>query len=398
MPTNPFMPGAGVPPPHLAGRAPEKEAFAQVLQQQKITTNMVLTGLRGLGKTVLVTERFLPMAIGEHWLWAGSDMSETASLTEERMATRILTDLGPVTSQFTAISEKHEALSAAGFEGEVKLNATTLSKIYSTTPGLSTDKLKKALLFVWEVVKHTTVRGVVFSYDEAQVMTDHAADKEFPLQLLLEVFKSIQLQGAHFILLLTGLPPLFSNLVESRTYSERMFRVVELGRLTDEESREAILKPIEDADDCDISLVEDGTDRIVKYSHGYPYFIQFMCKAAFDVFLQRQANDEPLTVDIDSILARLDTDFFSGRWLKCTNRQREFMKAVAYLDEPDGVFSIQDVKASADKLEIKGFSNSLANQMLALLTERGLIFKHRHGSYSFAVPLFGGFIRRQDSN
>ena len=88
---NPFRPGAGHMPPHLAGRDTEKEDFRKLLQQATITDNVALTGLRGLGKTVLL-EIFKPMAIQEGWLWVGTDLSESMSMSEENVATRLLTE------------------------------------------------------------------------------------------------------------------------------------------------------------------------------------------------------------------------------------------------------------------------------------------------------------------
>src|SRR5437660_1558019 len=89
---NPFRPGAGHMPPYLAGRQAEEMEFKRLLQQDPILKNVILTGLRGVGKTVLL-ETFRPIAIQEKWGWVGTDLSESASITEERIATRILTDL-----------------------------------------------------------------------------------------------------------------------------------------------------------------------------------------------------------------------------------------------------------------------------------------------------------------
>src|ERR1700679_1027400 len=94
---NPFRPGAGHMPPYLAGRERETEEFHQLLEQDTILSNLILTGLRGLGKTVLL-ETFKPMAIQAGWLWSGADLSESTSVSEENMATRLLTDLAVVTS------------------------------------------------------------------------------------------------------------------------------------------------------------------------------------------------------------------------------------------------------------------------------------------------------------
>src|SRR4051794_21840047 len=93
---NPFRPGAGHTPPYLAGRRQEEMEFRKLLSQTVILDNMVLTGLRGVGKTVLL-ESFKPIAMSENWLWVGTDLSESASVSEEHLAQRIITDLSVVT-------------------------------------------------------------------------------------------------------------------------------------------------------------------------------------------------------------------------------------------------------------------------------------------------------------
>ena len=113
MTTNPFRPGAGHTPPHLAGRKHEKNEFRKLLEQTTILENMVLTGLRGVGKTVLL-ESLKPLAIQQGWLWVGTDLSESTSVSEEKIIIRLCTDLSVVTSNIIiAKSEQREA----GFSG-----------------------------------------------------------------------------------------------------------------------------------------------------------------------------------------------------------------------------------------------------------------------------------------
>src|SRR5207247_6605920 len=118
---------------------------------------------------------------------------------------------------------------------------------YTTTPGLVADKLKAVLELTWASMMEQTCRGVVFGYDEAQNLSDHGAKYQFPLSLMLEVFQSIQRKGIPFMLVFTGLPTLLARLIDARTYSERMFHVLILDRLDEDDSRTAITKPIEDA-------------------------------------------------------------------------------------------------------------------------------------------------------
>src|SRR4029078_4043690 len=96
----PYRPGAGHMPPHLAGREREYEEFDQLLEQDEILNNVVLTGLRGVGKTVLL-ETFKPRAVEKGWFWVSADLSESASISETALAQRLLADLSLITSSIT---------------------------------------------------------------------------------------------------------------------------------------------------------------------------------------------------------------------------------------------------------------------------------------------------------
>jgi hypothetical protein len=393
---NPYRPGAGHMPPHLAGRQREYAEFDRLLAQDEILENMVLTGLRGVGKTVLL-ETFKPRAMQQGWLWAAADLSESASISETALAQRILADLALITSSIT-VEERRSSnptgFAAPGEPRRVPLSHEVLASVYNATPGLTSDKIKATLEFAWRHLSQQGPHKVIFAYDEAQNLSDHAEKEQFPLSVLLDVFQSIQKKGIPFMLVLAGLPTLFSKLVDARTYSERMFRVVTLTKLNKEESREAILKPIEVAE-CPIKFSPDSVDTICHESGGYPYFIQFICREVFDVFIQQHAQgDLTAGVPVDAIQRKLDTDFFAGRWAKITDRQRELLWAVANLDHPDEEFTIQELVEESRKLLAKAFSPSHANQMLVSLAERGMIYKNRLGRYSFAVPLLGRFILR----
>jgi hypothetical protein len=197
------------------------------------------------------------------------------------------------------------------------------------------------------------------------------------------------------MLALTGLPTLFPKLVEARTFAERMFRVILLDKLDAEASKEAIVKPVEDAD-SPVQFIGDSVEVISKRSGGYPYFIQFICREVFDAFLllQRQNAPTPYPVPLDAITLKLDSDFFAGRWARATDRQRDLLWAIATLERPDDEFTVQEVVGASKALD-KPFTSSHVNQMLVSLCTAGLVYKNRFGKYSFAVPLFDRFILRQ---
>jgi len=392
---NPFRPGAGHVPPYLAGRSAEQEEMRRLLRQTVITENMVLTGLRGVGKTVLL-ETFKPLAIQNGWLWANADLSESVSVTEEALATRILTDIAIFAAPLLAREEKRLAIGFTSEEQVIRhpLNFHVLKEYYGNIPGLVADKLKAVFEFVWGLLPKPAVKGAVFAYDEAQIMTNHADSDQYPLSVLLEVFQSIQKKGIPFMLVMTGLPTLFPKLVEARTYAERMFHVVFLKPLDKEATKEAILKPVEDSS-CPIKFSSEAVEAIWELSRGYPHFIQFVCKEIFDAWLIKFANDEVPSIPKDEIILKLDTNFFSGRWAKATDRQRDLLHVISLLDGCDSEFTVHEVVAKSKISIPKPLTASHVNQMLVSLTDLGLIYKNRFGKYSLAVPLMSGFIRRQ---
>lgn len=387
---NPFRPGAGHYPKYLAGRENEKNEFQRLLYQTTIVENLIISGLRGVGKTVLL-ETLKPIAIATKWLWVGTDMSENASLTEANIVTRMLADLALVTSSMTIGQAQIPKIGFGQSQSvDVTLTYHMLMGIYSDTPGLSSDKLKAVLEVVAMAIKDRDIRGVVFAYDEAQEMTDHSAKDQFPLSLMLEVFQSLQRKGIPFMLVLTGLPTLMSKLVDARTYSERMFHVMTLTRLNKEESRKAIIKPTEDLK-CPVKFTREGIDAIIEASGGYPYFIQFICRELYDAYLQTSGKGIP----VSEAVRKLDTDFFMARWARATDRQKQLLWVVANLDHCDNLFSAQEVAVKSKEILEKPFSTSSIIQMFNTLGDSQLIYKNSHGKYCFAVPLLGQFIERQ---
>ena len=382
---NPFRPGAGQFPPYLAGRKAAFSEYEKLLTQEPVIKNLVITGLRGVGKTVLL-EAFKPIAIKNEWFWSGTDMSESASVSEQTLAIRILADLAAVLSSFSLPEENGQS--------GVKLSYAVLMSIYNDTPGLEVDKLKKVLEVIWDAVKGK-VKGIVIAYDEAQNLKDHAKDKQYPLSVLLEAIQYLQRKQIPYLLILTGLPTLYPTLVETRTYTERMFHIITLDKLSDAECREAITDPIEQ-ENVQVTFEDDAIEQIISLSGGYPYFIQFLCKEVFDSFLQQQAVGikEPVVAMVE-IIAQLDTDFYSARWNMITERQKDLLRIIAQLPTANLEFTVQDIAALAKATGIPSFTPSYINQYLNKLKDQGLVYKNSHGKYSFAVPMLADYINRQ---
>jgi hypothetical protein len=170
-----------------------------------------------------------------------------------------------------------------------------------------------------------------------------------------------------------------------------------LDPLNEQQTTEAIRKPIEQSK-FPVKVTSESLRLIWEITRGYPYFIQYVCREAFDVWVQAIDHKEaPPRIPVQEITRKLDSDFFAGRWAKTSDRQRDLLRVIALLPTCDSEFTVQEVvESSANKTMEKQFSSSHINQMLYSLSEAGLIYKNRHGKYSFAVPLLGDFIRRQE--
>ena len=394
---NPFKPGPGQTPPVLAGRTLEQDRFKTLLKQKTITENAIVTGLRGVGKTVLL-ESFKSIAIAENWLWMGTDWSEPASVSEDRLSTRILADISFVTSTMVAKEIVQYELGFSSQERVIRqpLDYEILANRYIGTAGLAADKLKAILEFVWSVMPQQSISGIVFAYDEAQTLADHAEKEQYPISVLLETFQSIQRKGFPMMLVLTGLPSLLPKLSEARTYTERMFDVMTLKQLDEPASREAIVKPTL-KEGCPLRFSPDTVNTIVQLSAGYPFFIQFICREVYDAWISKTQAGEIPSVPINDIIRKLDNNFFQYRWGRATDRQKEMLQVIAMLPNCDGEFTVQDVVNGSKGILAKPFKPSNANLMLAALCDAELVFKNRFGKYVLAVPLLSQFILRQST-
>lgn len=379
-------------PPYLAGRSSEKHEFRKIIAQDVILNNLILTGLRGVGKTVLLDE-FKSIAQKDGWQWAGTDCSESASVTEETIALRLLTDIALITSNIQIGSK---SITEMGFHGKttkepVYMDFNFLINEYRQIPGLPSDKLKRLLLFIWDVLRDLDgFKGIIFAYDEAQTLSDHSENQQYPFSVLLDLFQYLQKSGARFILILTGLPTLLTKLIETRTYSERLFRVLMLGQLGNDEARDAILKPLSSNRFRD-QFTDDVVKQVIRQSGGYPYFLQFICRETYDTFEQK-TNTQEVSVPMDAIIQKLDNDFFAGRWARATDRERELMMILA--ESARSEFGIQEAASLSEESSFNTFSSSQVNQYFNKLIDKGLIYKDRRGSYSFAVPLLAQYILR----
>ena len=392
---NPFKPGAGHMPPYLAGRDGQIAEFQQLLKQRVILKNPLLTGLRGLGKTVLA-ETLKPIAAEAGWIWLGNDLSETASLNEGSLALRILVDLSPVTEAL--LSMETEIIKPGFGASETMLRPVgfeALAEIWNSTPGLPTDKLKEVLEQVWRKIAPSGKSGIIFAYDEAQILSDHAERDQFPLSMLLDTFQSLQRKELPLMLVMSGLPTVLPNLVSARTYAERMFQTITLDRLSYQECKEAIIEPI-DVSDCPITFSDQSVKTIYDMSRGYPYFVQYACREAFDIWVTQSIAGQKLSaIPIDHIERKRHADFFAVRWARLTPRQRDLLTAIAHLENADTEFTVPNIVEASEAVIENPFKRGSALQTLSSLEAAHVVYKDKRGKYSLALPLLNEFVKQQ---
>jgi AAA ATPase domain len=399
---NPYRPGAGHAPPFLAGRLAEQHHFKRLLHQSSITENVLITGLRGYGKTVLL-DHMRQLAEKANWLWVGNDLSESSSLTEERLALRILTDLAQALalklgldtdhggSASGRLSQKIEQLHRGEFDA---FTFDALKSQYEQTPGLPSDRMRAVLARVTGLVQKMRMSGIILAYDEAQCLSDRAEHNEFPMSMLVETVAALQRKSglSSCLLILCGLPQVFDALTATRTYTERMFHVMSLERLSRDDTWAAIMTPIAlliPPLNAPPALI----DKVVQLTGGYPYLIQFFGREVVDQMLENGGTLSADKFPSVSSFERLDSGLFSARWNRTTDKQRDLLGLIARRPRELGTdFSARELELLREPDD--DVTGSL-NQQLAALCDRGMLYRTRHGRYAFTVPMSEAMILRR---
>jgi hypothetical protein len=400
---NPYRPGAGHAPPYLAGRSGEQLHFKRMLSQSHLTDNVLLTGLRGFGKTVLLAQ-FQKSAEVADWLWVGNDLSESSALSEDRMALRVLTDLAQAIAERIAQTDRAVSPLSEGLQGRLEQLArndrdlftfAALKAHYEQSPGLPSDRLRAVLTRVMKLAQKVKLKGIVLAYDEAQCLSDRSATDQFPMSMLVETVSALQKKTGPvpLLLVLCGLPQVFDALTQARTYTERMFHVMTLERLSRVETHAALTVPLAGLH-AQLTTPPDLIEKVMSLTGGYPYLIQFFGREMIEQLLE---NGGTLPVDqfpSSGAFERLDAGLFSARWNRTTDKQRELLGLIASRSpNANGEFSARELEQL--RLETGDGGEANITQMLGVLCERGMLFRTRHGHYAFTVPMSEAMIARR---
>jgi hypothetical protein len=381
---NPYTPNAGARPPLLAGRDEELAAFDLLvarLARGRTQQSMIVTGLRGVGKTVLLGE-FRTMAEAHGWVAVEAEITSQTVFPQRMalLARRALLQIAPrarwrerarraagVLRSFT-LTVSAEGAWTAGLELDPVEGAAD--------SGLLADDLTDVFVTLGEAARdHDT--GVVFLLDEMQFLA--AAELE---ALIAALHKTVQ-RALPITLAGAGLPLMPRLAGESKSYAERLFTFPVIGRLSDEEATKALVGPAEEAG---ATFKRAAAAAIVAYAEGYPYFIQEYGRAAWDASPSPQIGRRVVEEVRGLVEAKLDAGFFRVRAERAAPHELRYLRAMASLGP--GPCKASEVAA------VLGVSSARVAPTRSRLIEKGLLYTPSYGLAAFTVPQFDRYLLR----
>ncbi len=381
---NPYTPGAGRKPATLAGRDQDLENFQALIERLAAGAyerSLIYSGLRGVGKTVLLMEfDVLASEAG----WATTDVAEVGGQPDfrvafSRMAARLLREMSRkhrVRDRVERALGVVKAFSLAVPSGlQVKLDVEAATGIADS--GDPEQDLADLLREIGEVAQSAQT-GALFLVDEM-----HNLDTP-SLAAICIAFQAISRRSLPVALVGAGLPDLQVRLMAAKPYADRLFQYRELGRLSDPAARAALVGP---ASTLGVDYKEDAARRVVAEAAGYPYFLQ-----EFGRELWNQAEGSPVEMaDVDAVREivkdSLGSSFFGPRFDMATDAEQRYLSAMAALG--DAPYRSADVAHRFGARDQRGVSVHRD-----ALISKGLVWSPRRGLVDFTVPLFAEFVRQ----
>ena len=382
---NPYAPGAGSPPPELAGRNEIRKDIEIRLQRLRLgrpAKSMMLVGLRGVGKTVLLDQmRRDAEAGGLHTVRI--EAPEHRSLPA-LLAPALRLALLHLSKKEAAKDYAIKGLKAlAGFAGKLKVHYRDIEVglDYAPEPGLADNgdlelDLGTLLVQVGAAAKAAETAIVLF-IDELQYV------EESQMAALISALHRCAQEQLPVTVVGAGLPQLRARLGDAKSYAERLFDFPEIGPLAPPDAREAIVRPAENEG---AGIEDRAVDLIIAKTQGYPYFLQEWGKHTWDLAPASPIRYEDVVNASDEAVAALDESFFRVRFDRLTPTEKKYLRAMAELG-PDPHRS-GDI---ADQLDRS--VTSLAPTRAGLIG-KGMIWSQTHGETAFTVPLFDEFMKR----
>lgn len=383
---NPFSPGAGTPPPELVGRDGILHDARILLGRVRLgrpEKSMLLTGLRGVGKTVLLNE-IERLATGDGYRTVLVEAIEGRSLGEmlAPYLRKLLLDLDRLAGAGDKVKRGLAVLRS--FIGSIKVTVDGTSYGIDIEPekgSADSGDLEIDLPQLFEAIGEAAQdRGaaVAIFIDEVQYFD------EGELGALIMAMRRIQQRQLPLVLLGAGLPILPGLAANAKSYAERLFDFPDIGALTQPEAKRAVEEPMKAAG---VTIVPAALEEIYRATKGYPYFLQ---EWGYQTWNLATANPIPVQVAQEASAAsipRLDRNFFRARYQRLTPSETRVLRAMA--DLGPGPHRTGDV---ADRL---GMQIGSMGPVRAKLIRKGMIYSPAHGELAFTVPLFDEFMIRQ---
>jgi hypothetical protein len=382
---NPFSPGAGAPPPELVGRDGILEQARVLLgrvRAKRPEKSMLLTGLRGVGKTVLLNEVERQAEAADYRtisVEAHEDKSLGALLIPHLR--KLLFDLDRLAGAGDRVRRGLRVLRS--FVGALKVTVDEVSFGLDIDPergsadsgDLEID-LPSLFVAIGEAAEERKAAAALF-IDEVQYFT--AAE----LGALIMAMHKVQQRQLPIVLLGAGLPILPGLAGESKSYAERLFSFPEVGALSKPDAAKALQEP---AKAVGVTFEPGALSEVYQLTKGYPYFLQEWGYQAWN-----HAKKSPITRRVvreatEKVISRLDQNFFRVRYERLTPGERKFLRAMAELGP--GPHRTGDI---ADTLAVK---LTAIGPVRAKLIKKGMIYSPAYGDMAFTVPLFDEFMRR----
>lgn len=383
--TNPFAPGAGTPPPELAGREHLLEAASISLDRLRgglASRGMVFYGLRGVGKTVLLQKMRLN-ASADDYVTVQIEAPENRSLPSILLPALRATIIRNSTGAAAKAKFKEILGVIASFAKAVKVKYDDVEVALDVAPtaGVAdSGDLESDLcsLFI-ELGKlaATQSTAIAIFVDELQYVP------ELELAALISALHQVSQAQLPLTMFAAGLPQLLGNLGKAKSYAERLFDFKEIGPLDRDSAKNALSIP---AQAQQVDFETRALEHILNETKCYPYFIQEWGQHAWQI-----ADDSPITLEdavaaTGSAIAQLDSSFFRVRFDRLTPLEKRYMRAMAELGP--------GAHRSGDVAEVLQRPVQSLGPCRSSLIKKGMAYSPSHGDIAFTVPLFDGFMKR----
>jgi predicted ATPase len=384
--TNPYTPNAGAEPQAVVGRDDQLASFDLLLariERGRTEQSMIITGLRGVGKTVLLGQ-FRTKALAREWVVVELEVSKNDESAFRRdIATRIRTALFELSPKARWTDRfKHAASVLKSFTMSVDTAGTwsagfdvAAAEGFADHANLALD-LTDVFLAVGQAAKERG-RGVVLLFDEVQFMSKPQ------LEAVIEALHKMVQRKLPITLVAAGLPQIAELAGDAKSYAERLFKFPKLGNLSPDDARAALVRP---ARDEGVDYAADALDEAVAITGGYPYFLQELGYAVWTVADGPVVTRDDILATVPGYEAKLDESFFRVRLDRATALQQAYLRAMAQLGS-------QPQKAS-DVAEVMGRTSQNLAPTRAELINMGLLYTPEHGFAAFTVPHFDRFLLR----